>query len=110
VVGDGLALEEDRHDGGLAGATSDDALLGSEKGVDVVEIRGGPHGEIDELLPLRREVSVGPQGGDQLGAKRQHRLRAHGATVERREPAEPNASFGSREPMPGVGAAHRLQA
>lgn len=69
MVGDGLALEEDRHDGGLAGATSDDALLGSEKGVDVVEIRGGPHGEIDELLPLRREVSVTPEGSDQFVAE-----------------------------------------
>jgi hypothetical protein len=31
-----------------------DALLGSGEGVDVVEILGGPHGEIDEVFPLRR--------------------------------------------------------
>jgi hypothetical protein len=47
-------LEEDGHDGGLAVAAGDDALLGGEEGVDVVEIGGGPHGEIDDLLPLRR--------------------------------------------------------
>jgi hypothetical protein len=107
VVGDGLALEEDRHDGGLAGATSDDALLGSEKGVDVVEIRGGPHGEIDELLPLRREVSVTPRAATQLLAKRQHHLGAHRSTISAGNPVEADARLGGGEPCRGRDG-HRL--
>jgi hypothetical protein len=35
----------------------------------VVQIRGGPPGEIDEFFPLRREVSVTPEGSDQFVAE-----------------------------------------
>ncbi len=64
MIGESLALDQDGQERPAAGV--DQTALLEQLGVDVIEQKAGPGREIHQPPPLRREVSLTAEGGDQF--------------------------------------------
>lgn len=102
MIGERLALDEDREE--RFRPSVDEAPLLEEPRVHVIEQQGGSHRHVDELPPLRAQLGLAPEGGDEFASKGQCFASCRRSAVNRVEPSELDPGHRGVQAVVGVRA------